>query len=355
MGPARLNKLISQIKYNCNVSDAVFGGNLSLCNMLLRLRQLYYNEHSLEPWQNTDNKVIIDWIGEREKLWNNLEEVDLKSLAIEKNTFDPFHTRQVNQLLESSGLVYGAGYGMFGKPQFFLAKSLKTERRGKINISYLGKEHCTDLLPSLALSRDNTVLVRKRILINYIFHKFRDRKSGSLSENAFSMYGVNQRSLKKNYPELFSKIADDLFELIVLHEIAEIKHRSQPLTKLLSSGVPKNIELFFRAIKDCIADLSNMGPLDAIIKDRRKDLLLLYAAFLSEWYNIFFPAMPLVFKKFQNNMDFKALENFRKINLIKVKNYYNELAVIYQTDGIAKINRLVIDLQKNPFNLLSDF
>ncbi len=63
-----INSIASQVKHNCNISDAKYWGFYSPCGLLLRLRDLYKIEKGLKPWGKVEPDEIGDWIGKREKL-----------------------------------------------------------------------------------------------------------------------------------------------------------------------------------------------------------------------------------------------------------------------------------------------
>jgi len=87
-----LEALTLQIKTNCNISDARFWGDYSLCGFLLRLRELYRIENGIKPWEKTPQKEISEWISEREHLWQELEDKGFIDIAFDRNTYDPFET-----------------------------------------------------------------------------------------------------------------------------------------------------------------------------------------------------------------------------------------------------------------------
>jgi hypothetical protein len=60
--------ITSQVKHNCNISDAKHWGNYSPCGLLLRMRDLYKIENGLKPWEEISHKTIGAWIDERERL-----------------------------------------------------------------------------------------------------------------------------------------------------------------------------------------------------------------------------------------------------------------------------------------------
>lgn len=337
MNPAKWKNFIGQIKFNCNISDASYGGNLSLCNMLLRLRQLYYREHHLKPWEKAENEKIIQWIGERESLWNECEELEFKDLQINNKKFNPFDEKGINRQIEKLGYVYGAGYAIFGKPQFFLAKLEKKASKNGANVYYLGQEVCSDLMPSFSISQNDNVYLRRESLIDFLFYKFRDRKSGSALDKAFASFGLNQRTKKANYGELFEKIADYSGQLFIEHELSEIKTQTDTWFEILSSGLDKKMELFVRSVKDASADFEDNGTLSHLTQNQEDILIMFFSAFMNEWYKTIIPDMAEKIQTFYLHHDYALVENERVKTVSYLKKIKKQISDSFEKKGITGI------------------
>ena len=46
------SRVLDTIRHNCDISDARDNGIYSICNLVLKLRNLYKWEHAIEPWQD---------------------------------------------------------------------------------------------------------------------------------------------------------------------------------------------------------------------------------------------------------------------------------------------------------------
>jgi len=62
--------LLETIQRNCAISDARDSGVYSLCSLILKLRNLYKWEEHVEPWEEPEADVVLDWISEREEFGN---------------------------------------------------------------------------------------------------------------------------------------------------------------------------------------------------------------------------------------------------------------------------------------------
>ena len=94
-----LERLIEQVKLNCNISDAKFWGYYSICGLLMRFRELYRHEESAAPWKGIPQELISEWIASREAQWKDLEDKELLPLEIDGKIYDPFEVDGVNRIL----------------------------------------------------------------------------------------------------------------------------------------------------------------------------------------------------------------------------------------------------------------
>ncbi|NIR13630.1 MAG: hypothetical protein GWN86_06655, partial [Desulfobacterales bacterium] len=85
-----LDDLTRQVLENCSISDSRHAGLYSVCGLALRLRDLYKWEKGLDPWIEMDSSVILNWIGEKEENWDQLEEKEFNKITILDKTYDPF-------------------------------------------------------------------------------------------------------------------------------------------------------------------------------------------------------------------------------------------------------------------------
>ena len=93
-----LDSLKHCVQSNCNISDATYSGNYSICNLALRLRDLYKWELELNPWEETDPKIILEWIGEREEVWEDMVDGSFLPLSIGR--------RSSNLLIPSRSILF---------------------------------------------------------------------------------------------------------------------------------------------------------------------------------------------------------------------------------------------------------
>ncbi|HTR45010.1 MAG TPA: hypothetical protein VMH06_04800 [Thermodesulfovibrionales bacterium] len=310
-------KLIAGIKTNCDISDAQFWGSYSICGLLMRLRELFRSEHSLAPWEAIPQGEIAEWIGRREKQWEALAEETLKQVEIDGTLYDPFDVDGANAALAPYGLYYGAGYGIFNKPAFFLALLKGVEELYDYRIHHTGKEFCRDISAPLAMLQGRCVVLRHEQVSVLLWEKFLELKGkrfGGLLDAAFASYGITKESpFSQELDAKMRTVSEDIAGLFLFHEIGEAYEddHSEKWLSILGNAGDKWTELYLRGIKDLLADTSDMGSLKSIVDMRRKPLLSFYMALLSGTRRELFPEMIEAFRAFSDCGDWSLIEEAR--------------------------------------------
>ena len=296
-----VDKLGSQIKENCHISDSGYWGYLSLCNMLLRLRELYFHENNLRPWDKIDKTVVGDWISDREKLWEQLEEKSLADISIDGKYFDPFEADSINESLADSSYYYGSGYGLLKKPNFFLAELVEKQQYGDYDVYILGRELVRDMLPGVAMHQSGKIFIRMEIFENFLYQKFlesrKDIRPDSLG-HAFQYYRIPVDGTLENHSEVFSGLAKKLVPVLLWHEEGEAAESSDEWLEILEMADDKLTELRLRAVKDVIADNSDIGTVAKITESGDRGLLYFHLSFMDEMKKHVFPFLHCSLKDF---------------------------------------------------------
>ena len=166
-----LQPLRDAVRANCAVSDARHAGGMTLCNYLMEARELFRWERGIAQTAALPREEVGVWLAEREQLWATLEEADYRALPLEDDLVDPFDVDHINAALVPQRLVYGAGVGRFGKPQFFLGDLAHEEQRDGIRILVSGREHARDLAPAPAAARGGTIWLRTESLRRVLWER----------------------------------------------------------------------------------------------------------------------------------------------------------------------------------------
>ncbi|MFZ5997843.1 MAG: Sfum_1244 family protein [Nitrospirota bacterium] len=341
-----MQELVEQIRRNCAISDAKFWGYYSICGLLMRYRELYRNEQGLKPWERIEKERITAWIEERERLWKSLEHEDLQQLVIGGAAIHAFDVNRVNTLLNPSGLVYGSGYSLFGKPTFFLAELIQRKEIYDYRVYYAGRELCRDLAASPAMLQGRCIYIRIEVLESLLWDKFQElgpRKQGSVLEEIFSLYGITK---EKGAPEedpaaiggKIESMARDIADLFVLHEIGEAYEddNSDAWLGFLSVCNDKHCETYTRGIKDLMADTSEMGPLKTIIRNEDAFLLKCYMVFLDGIRKTLFPEIGTALRRFNETGDWSTLEHARNEGYRKAGAMKSTLLQLFAKDSGEK-------------------
>ncbi len=332
-----IQSLSAQVKRNCNISDAQFWGTYSLCGLLLRLRELYRAEKGIRPWENIPQKDIGKWITDRENLWRELEGKDYGDIAVNGNAFRPFEIERINAELAKEGLIYGGGWGLHGKPSFFLADLISKRTVEGFDIFISGREYAKDLSEYPALLQDRAIFARTdptRVLIWQRFEEMRCKSTKSDLVFAFSKYGLSpQEEPSEEVDGKITHIANSETETHIHHELGEAfeGEKMGDEWKFLLTCLPHSkAELFARAVKDVLSDTSEKGMLKYIIETRKEGSLGFYVVFLGGLRKIMFPEILDAFRIFVETEDWGPVDDARKAGYRSAEEYAERLLLLYR-------------------------
>ncbi len=329
---------IEQVKLNCNISDARYWGLYSLCGMLMRMRELYRAEHSLEPWDPVPKEAIGEWIEARETLWESLENEELRPLELSGRCYDPFQASGLNRLLRREGLVYSGGYGRYGKPTFFLAVLERERELQGHHVYYAGRELCRDLSASAAMLQQGCIFIRIEPLRHHLWQRLQElrggRTSGALKE-ALSICGISSGTVvpEERVHARVEEAAAEVTELLLLHELGEAFEDEEDWPSLLSNCTAAKAEPYVRGVKDLLADTSEAGPLRSIVMKRDRSLLGLYMILLDGVRKELFPEIMTAFEQLVNHDDWSAVEEARVTGYRRASRLRQELLRIWKERG----------------------
>lgn len=338
-----IESITSQVKRNCNISDAKYWGYYSLCGLLLRLRELYRAEKGINPWENIQQKDIGEWISERENLWKELEDKDFGDIAVNGNVYSPFDVDKINAALEKEELIYSAGFGIHMKPSFFLADILSKKRVDGFTIYMAGKEYARDLSNNPAMLQNRTIFARVdtiRLLLWQRFEELRCNKSKRSLAFAFSKYGITpEYEPSAGVNQKIFQIARSEAETYIYHELGEAfegEKIGDEWKTFLTSLPDGRSELFARAVKDIMSDTSENGMLKYIIEKRKEGSLGFYIVFLGGYRRLLFPEILEAFQRFAETGDWGFVDNARKAGYRKAEDYAETLLSLYKKNRSEK-------------------
>jgi hypothetical protein len=328
-----LDNLIPQVLKNCDLSDSQHAGLFSVCGLALRLRDLYKWEKGLDPWLEKDSSAILDWIGEKEQVWEQLAEKDYRKLSLFGGTYEPFDTARINAVLEPHGFFYGAGYARSLKPTFFLARIEDKRNIDGFTVYTLGRELARDLLTIPALLQDESILLRRESGTFFLWDQiFYIKKSGRPALNfALEACGIQDPDPKRLRRSL-ATIYNIQRETYIYHEIGEIRETvfdAGIWRQVINEFPHTSVELLTRAIKDLLADTNAYGTLQHIIKKRSAAMLGFYVAFLDGLAKALFPEMRSAFLDYAKTRNWQVIENAVSSGFNTAVHYAEEIIRIF--------------------------
>ncbi len=247
--------LVQGVQRNCHIADARHAREMTLCNYLLEMREFYRWEHELPLARSVPRQELGTWISEREALWDGLQADALERLQLDERRYDAFEVGAINAALVPQGLVYGAGYGRFGKPHFFLAQLERHERRQGLALFVSGCEYARDLSAPPAALLDGAVFLRRDALRRWLWEKVEVwgvRKADGPMNAALECYGF-----AADAEAGLERMAEQEAETLILHELGEAM--AEPLLgaawrDLVASLRERRAEMLARAVRDNLAD-----------------------------------------------------------------------------------------------------
>jgi hypothetical protein len=331
----KVDTVARQILNNCDISDAQHAGLYSTCGLALRLRDLYKWEHRLNPWEEKDSSEILDWIGEKEELWEKLADAKYTDLLIQGKRYDLFDTPGINAALEAHGLFYGAGYAFSLKPTFFLAEIENKAQNNGYTVYILGRELARDLLTLPALSQDQLILLRTDSAKLFLWDQMAYIKKSGRPALKFAL---EHCGLKNQQPEVWQQHLSEILAVqkdnYINHEIGELSDSTFHPTiwrELIATFPHSPVELLARGLKDLLADTSQNGTLPYLIKNRKTAGLGLYAAFLDGMPKELFPELRDAFNHFTKTRNWRIIREAAAEGYRRAKNFTSEMVHLFQT------------------------
>jgi hypothetical protein len=261
MPPSELPQLVRSVQHNCDIADARHAREMTLCTYLLEMREFYRWEHEVPLARALPRQELGSWISEREALWDSLQSDDLEPLRVGERSYGAFDVEAINAALVPRGLVYGGGYGRFGKPNFFLAQLERHERRQGLRLFVSGCEYARDITAPPAALLDGAVFLRRDALRRWLWDKIEIwgvRKADGALKSALECYGFNSDA-----ETAIECMAEQEEETLILHELGEAM--AEPLLgtawpDFIAALKGRRAEIVARAVRDNLADCVSTLP-----------------------------------------------------------------------------------------------
>ncbi len=313
---------LDTVQLNCDISDARDHGIYSICILVLRLRSLYKWEKEIEPWDEPEPSVMLDWIDTREQYWDTLLDRDFTPIEMNGSVYDPFDTSSINDHLIKNGLFYGAGCGQSMKSIFFVAEILEEYQVGLNRVIILGREFARELAGPFALRQNGSIIIRREPLKHFLTNHLQDilPSAREVMAEVFRKYSPGNKSctLPKEAIKLhLNTIINQEIPVFIHHEIGETQNTplsGETFQRIISDFPDSLVEFFCRAVKDILADTHKNGMLGFIIQEQRQQSLGLYLSFLNGIRRLLFPEIAEAIENFllHGQGNWQTIEQARK-------------------------------------------
>jgi hypothetical protein len=254
-------RLVESVQRNCHIADARHAREKTMCDYLLEMREFYRWEHEVPLARALPRDELGSWISQREALWDGVQADALEPLRVGERSYDAFEVGAINAALAPLGLVYGGGYGRFGKPHFFLAQLERREARQGLTLFVSGCEYARDLTAPPAALLDGMLFLRRDALRRWLWDKIEVwgvRKADGALKAALGCYGY-----AADAEQALERMSEQEAETLILHELGEAM--AEPLfgpawRDLIASFKGRRAEILARAVRDNLADCLSTLP-----------------------------------------------------------------------------------------------
>ena len=263
-----IGQLAQTVQQNCNISDAQFAGNYSMCIFLLKMREYYRWENEIPLSHRLETQQVGDWIVARETKWEDIQDQQFQGLSLNGEEFDPFDSKTINQQLLPLGYVYSSGYGLFNKPHFFLAQLSHIEQHQDVTVYSSSCEFARDLVAPPAMSQNKEIFIRGEPLRRVIWEKIEEwrlKRDADAPLAKVLRYYLIENGIdpvladisSEQFERLLDNISANETTNMIFHELGETvagKILGQAWEEMLFQ-MPRSVTQFtLRAVRDHLAD-----------------------------------------------------------------------------------------------------
>lgn len=257
-----LATLCETVQHNCNISDARYARDYSMCVYLLRMQEHYRWKKSIRLSDPINREALGIWVRATEEYWDTIEEEDYQPLHINGESFSPFDAENINRTLSDSNLAYSAGIGRLGQPHFVLAERTALHQHPYPKIE-LGNELARDSITLPAMAQDGTIIIRHagiRQMFWQMLAEWRLRKNDGPMARVVEHYCIDPDTPDEKQIAVAAK---DLSKSIVDHERGEIiagELLGQTYQEMIAALQGHGGEGYARAVRDLLADAHITWP-----------------------------------------------------------------------------------------------
>ncbi len=333
--PLDLGALISAVQRNCDISDAKYAGDLTLCTFLLKMRELYRWEHDIPLSAHIPRSEVGDWINARSAMWEQIETDPYTPLPLPLGEVDPFEVSRANAELIPQGLVYSGGYGRQCKPHFFLGQLMRTETRHGHRVHVSGCEYARDLDAPPGMMLDGTVFVRTEALKHWLWERYEEWRFNPKRNEAMAR-AVAHYPFERSPEVALAAMTASETEAVILHELGEARAEAdlgEAWSALLLSVMRGRAEIIARAVRDLYADCLSTLP-GLIERDEPATLHFFFANFVGMRRKLY-PELMEAYRRWSDTGDLAVLRQVAREGLDRWGHTAHELIALHQARGEA--------------------
>lgn len=294
-----LHLLIEAVQRNCHIADALHAREATLCTYLLQMRELFRWEHEMPLAAQPPREELARWLAEREQMWNDFEDGAYGTLPLGTRRYEAFDAHGLNDALTADGLVYGAGYGRFHRPHFFLAELERDEERDGIRVLVAGCEFARDLAAAPAALQGETIFVRRDALRRWLWEKVEFWQARG-REGALQC-ALDAWDLRSGDPVALERMLEAETETMILHELGEARAASilgAAWEEMLAALADRRAELLARAVRDHLADC--LSTLPALLDRDARASMHFYFSQLDGMRRELFPSLAAAYGRWRS-------------------------------------------------------
>lgn len=326
-----LGQLATTVQKNCDISDAKYAGDYTLCIFLLKMREFYRWENDIPFSGALPKKDVGEWLEERERMWGGLESSAFEPLALTTGATDPFDSAAINRELVPQGYVYSGGYGRFSKPHFFLGELIKEERRSGFTVYISSCEYARDLVAPPAMLQGQEIFVRQESARRFLWEKvdeWRWNPKNVAMERALASYRYND-----DVDATLDRMTVNETETMILHELGEGLAGNilgDDWNAMLDALSRSKAEIMARAARDLLADC--LSTLPRLVERHNEASLHFYFANFSGMRKYLFPDALATYRQCVADADFSALAELAATGAVRWTNTARMLIAAYKHD-----------------------
>jgi len=300
--------LQSAVQHNCDIADARYAGNYTLCTYLLKMREFYRWEQRIPFSDVLEHAEVGSWVEQQESSWDQIEDEGYQCIPLPKKCYDPFEVDAINAYLAPAGLVYGAGFARGARPVFFVGELITEERYEGYRVLVSARELARDLAAPPAMAQGNTIYIRRESIRRMVFEmieawRWRSRPDDPMAR-AMACYNFAQ-----DREAALEDMTDNEVESAIWHEVGEILAGNflgdgwEPMIMRIAGS---REEIVVRAVRDHLADC--LSTLPALIEADNASGLHFYFANFTALRKELFPQAMDAYNTWSNGGSLKPLK-----------------------------------------------